>query len=50
MRKWRGCETFSKDPAPKKAAGIAKLTPEELRVGLMTITDLSLSFGIRFKV
>ena len=53
MRHWRGSEMFSKDPYPKKAARIAKLTPEEelfmvlvrLRVGL-TITDLSLRFGI----
>jgi len=53
MRHWRGSEMFAKDPYPKKAAGIAKLTPEEelfmglvlLRVGL-TITDWSLRFGI----
>ena len=53
MRHWRGSEMFSKDPYPKKAARIAKLTPEEelfmvlvrLRVGL-TITDLALRFGI----
>ncbi|XP_022800958.1 uncharacterized protein LOC111338708 [Stylophora pistillata] len=52
MRQWRGSKMFSKNPYPKKAARIAKLTPEELfmvlerlRVGL-TITDLSLRFGI----
>ena len=53
MRHWRGSEMCSKDPYPKKAARIAKLTPEEelfmvlvrLRVGL-TVTDLSLRFGI----
>ena len=50
IRHWRGCEMFSKDPSPKKAAKMAKLTAEELfmvlvrlRVGL-TITDLSLRF------
>ena len=53
MRHWRGREMSSKDPSPKKAARMTKLTSEEelfmvlvlLRVGL-TITDLSLRFGI----
>ena len=29
MKHWRGSEMFSKDSYPKKAARIAKLTPEE---------------------
>ena len=46
MRHWRGSEMFSKDPQSKKAAKVAKLTPDEelfmvlvrLREGLITIT------------
>lgn len=53
MIHWRGREMSSKDPSPKKAARMTKLTSEEelfmvlvrLRVGLI-ITDFSVRFGI----
>ena len=57
MRHWRGSEMLSKDPFPKKAARIAKLTPEEelfmvlvrLRVGLFDLRFQQIIHTVSFR-